>query len=622
VTADAVVVATNGRAIIADRFTGDTGTLLTGHEPDINVVKQPWTISGPNTVLIDNGAGPLPDTQQYESVALIDGFVSNGSVSADWTARAQHPMGGLVFRALDHRNYLMVGYGITGADTVSLAKVIGGTVTELMGWLHSPGATTHRLEVNLTGAQITVLVDGMVRLWATDTEFMHYTRYGFRFWPPSDYLSLFDDFLLEAPVHGAVDRVGIVPQSPTVALTKVKTVEAVAYDAQNQVVPDVLFVWSSATATTVGVQPTSRVAARITGHAYGTSALTATVWDVPGKAATTTAKVAQVARVAIVPDSVEVPLNDNRLLTARAYDSDDVELADVVFTWATNEPYLLDVNPTAPGAATAIVAGHHGQTQATVTATAWGTQPSASATVIVPGSGSYPTCLRAVTGGGNFAGPGGPQSLTIITNSGGCAWTLSTDSPGWLVLTQTSGVGSGVVPYTVRPNGSPWERAGKLFVNGTEVVVTQDRAVATPGCQVSLEATGSSAASGGVGAVEVSAPSECVWVTSSSAPWLHAWTASGIGQGQALYVVDPNPTASTRSASLFANGAATVITQSAGPADGGGPPRLMCLPEPALAVSTCGRSLLRAESCDWRSTPVRVVLGLRPVRILGSRSVR
>ena len=69
----------------------------------------------------------------------------------------------------------------------------------------------------------------------------------------------------------------------------------------------------------------------------------------------------------------------------------------------------------------------------------------------------------------------------MVTDTG-CQWTMSSSEPGWLTVHQATGVGSGTVYYTVRPNGSPWERSADLVVSGQPYPITQAPAVATPGC--------------------------------------------------------------------------------------------------------------------------------------------
>ena len=155
----------------------------------------------------------------------------------------------------------------------------------------------------------------------------------------------------------------------------------------------------------------------------------------------------------------------------------------------------------------------------------------------------------------------------LVATQGACHFTLGTTDSSWLIPHVTSAVGSQKVYFTVRPNGGPWERSAKLLINGGEITITQGPAVATPGCfNGFFPGSATVSAQGGTYTIDASAPAECVWTTTTtSGDWLHNWTASGIGSGPLIYIVDPNPTNAPRTASIVVNGATFVVTQEAGP---------------------------------------------------------
>lgn len=83
------------------------------------------------------------------------------------------------------------------------------------------------------------------------------------------------------------------------------------------------------------------------------------------------------------------------------------------------------------------------------------------------------------------------------------------------------------------------------------------------GCTVALSpATGSFGAEGGQGIASVTTPAGCTWSASTSAGWIALTTASGAGNGSVRYVVTPNLTQSTRTATITVGNESHVVTQA------------------------------------------------------------
>jgi hypothetical protein len=67
---------------------------------------------------------------------------------------------------------------------------------------------------------------------------------------------------------------------------------------------------------------------------------------------------------------------------------------------------------------------------------------------------------------------GGPQTIAVATVSPSCAWTASSSVP-WIVLSATSGVGTGQLVATIAPNTSGEDQTGTISFNAQSITVTQ-----------------------------------------------------------------------------------------------------------------------------------------------------
>ena len=129
---NASVQVTPSTILIQDSFNDADETLLSSHWAEVNRFSQFWIVNGPQSVIRSGAATPLAlDPASIESTALIEAHVANGSVGADWLPAPAastvygYAVGGLVFRAIDERNYYVVGYGIAGGG-LALGRVQAG----------------------------------------------------------------------------------------------------------------------------------------------------------------------------------------------------------------------------------------------------------------------------------------------------------------------------------------------------------------------------------------------------------------------------------------------------------------------------------------------------------------
>jgi hypothetical protein len=67
---------------------------------------------------------------------------------------------------------------------------------------------------------------------------------------------------------------------------------------------------------------------------------------------------------------------------------------------------------------------------------------------------------------------GGPQAITVTTSAPSCGWSASTVSP-WILLSETSGIGSGTLTATLSTNTTGVVRTGTILVAGQTISVTE-----------------------------------------------------------------------------------------------------------------------------------------------------
>ncbi|MGH9142177.1 MAG: BACON domain-containing protein [Vicinamibacterales bacterium] len=127
-------------------------------------------------------------------------------------------------------------------------------------------------------------------------------------------------------------------------------------------------------------------------------------------------------------------------------------------------------------------------------------------------------------------------SVAITASGGTCAWSASANV-GWLAVSSgASGVGNGVVAFTVTANTGP-ARTGTLTIGGQTFTVSQ---AAPPPCTFSLAPTGQQfSESGGSGSTAVTASaSSCAWTAIANDPWLTVTgPSSGTGSGTVAFAV-------------------------------------------------------------------------------------
>ena len=158
-----------------------------------------------------------------------------------------------------------------------------------------------------------------------------------------------------------------------------------------------------------------------------------------------------------------------------------------------------------------------------------------------------------------------------VTTEPACQWTALSESSFVAVTGGASQTGSGSVAFSVAANTdlpgfmtSP--RTGRILIAG------QPFDIAQPGCTFAVAPSGATYGSaGGVGAVDISAPSACSWDIANLPPWTST-TSGGMANGDGTweYSVSPNAGA-TRSQFALVAGHPFRLTQLATPLRTKGP---------------------------------------------------
>jgi Putative binding domain, N-terminal len=148
-----------------------------------------------------------------------------------------------------------------------------------------------------------------------------------------------------------------------------------------------------------------------------------------------------------------------------------------------------------------------------------------------------------------------------VTTAAGCTWTVF-NTNAWVIVANSTNVGSGSVTYSVTANPNASFRSGTFLIAGQQFFITQTGGVAT--CAYTLSSTsGTFGSSSATGLVSVTTAAGCAWTTINTNAWITiAAGANGSGNGLVRYVLTANTSASARSGNLSIAGQSFVVTQS------------------------------------------------------------
>ncbi len=220
--------------------------------------------------------------------------------------------------------------------------------------------------------------------------------------------------------------------------------------------------------------------------------------------------------------------------------------------WATVTPS----SGTGNGTIGVTVGSNAGSTSARATALTVGGQ-----TVQIQQAGT--TCsygLQSATG--TVPAAGGNGSVGVIT-AGVCAWTATSNDPGWLTIVSSGTAGSTDVRFVAQPNASPTPRTGTLTVAGSVYTVTQAAGsclyiLTAPGTSTSVSRDGATGAFGFTTTAAGCSPNAVSYVS-----WISTALSFDGASGTVTYVVAPNPSGATRVGSIQVGEQSFTISQMA-----------------------------------------------------------
>jgi hypothetical protein len=174
-----------------------------------------------------------------------------------------------------------------------------------------------------------------------------------------------------------------------------------------------------------------------------------------------------------------------------------------------------------------------------------------------------PICSVAITPASQgFIDEGGTGTVAVATGAG-CAWTAASMA-NWLAITPpASGVGPASVVYTVQSNTAMEPRTATLTVESQRHTVTQSGRPATP-CMFALAPRSVEVGKDAIeGSFAVTAPAECAWTATGTAPWLTVTAGSpAAGSGRVSYAIARNTNFAARDAGIVVGGETFAVHQA------------------------------------------------------------
>ncbi len=199
----------------------------------------------------------------------------------------------------------------------------------------------------------------------------------------------------------------------------------------------------------------------------------------------------------------------------------------------------------------------------------------------------------------------------------GCAWTV-TNANSWIsLLTNASGMSTGLVTYRVDANPNPAWRTGLLVVADQTLTIAQNPVI----CNYDISpASRTFGYAGGSGLIALTTSSGCAWAVTNPNAWVTITSgSSGTGNGSIIYSVPANPSSLARSGVIMVANKSFAISQLG----------LTC----AYSISTNKQShafgavtglvnLTATPDCNWSvSNAHHWITILTPTNVTGSAAV-
>jgi hypothetical protein len=162
----------------------------------------------------------------------------------------------------------------------------------------------------------------------------------------------------------------------------------------------------------------------------------------------------------------------------------------------------------------------------------------------------------------HFTTSGGLGSVIVTATD--CNWTATTNDT-WITIKAGNSSGDGTVEFAVSENATGLSRQGTLTIANLVMIVVQDGG-AGDNCTYSISPTYRAfAASGGAGAINVTAPDRCSRQATSTVNWVTITSGNvGIGNGVVTYTVAANLSAAGRQGVIIVAGRAFLVKQKGG----------------------------------------------------------
>ena len=187
-----------------------------------------------------------------------------------------------------------------------------------------------------------------------------------------------------------------------------------------------------------------------------------------------------------------------------------------------------------------------------------GCQTSSTATDVTTAPDAAAKCQVTLGTPAAIEATGGTGTVSVTTQPE-CSWNASSTVTWISGVSPGSGQGTRDVEFRVSANDGSAVREGDIVVNDSRVRVSQKAP-----CRYSLSpATQNVSASGGSGAVAITAGSDCSWTATSDSGWLNVTgSTSGRGNGTVSFSVPANSGAE-RTGTVNAGGQRAAVTQAA-----------------------------------------------------------
>ena len=138
-----------------------------------------------------------------------------------------------------------------------------------------------------------------------------------------------------------LERIEVSPSEATLQVGNKMQFNATAYDQFNEIMPGIIFAWSSSNTTVGAVDQTGRFTAKAPGETF----VNATNQSVVGSAHVVVTP-GPLARIVVTPSEKELNMSERCQFEAKGYDDYDNEIPGLTFTWTSSNETVGTVNGT------------------------------------------------------------------------------------------------------------------------------------------------------------------------------------------------------------------------------------------------------------------------------------